>query len=123
MASPPDQLTWHRPAVAPDVAFARDDETVAISYTAGPAPDLRIPGAVWFALRAEICAGDRGAFRRLTAAWTPWTPAAGGLAAEWDGHVHLRYGYLGSHHIKIPAPVWRQICAAVRTGAINHLTD
>jgi hypothetical protein len=123
MASPPDQLAWRRPAVSPDVGFASDGETVAISYTPGTDPDLRLPGAIWSALRAEIRAGDRGAFHRLNAAWTPWTAASGGLAAERDGHVHLRYGYLGSHHIEIPAAIWRQICTAVRTGAINHLTD
>ncbi|WP_256788496.1 hypothetical protein [Frankia sp. AvcI1] len=123
MASPPDQLAWRRPAVSPDVAFARDGETVAISYTTGTEPDLRMPRAIWFALRAEIRAGDRGAFHRLNAAWTPWTAASGGLAAERDGHVHLRYGYLGSHRLEIPAAVWRQICTAVHSGAINHLTD
>ncbi|WP_261556772.1 hypothetical protein [Frankia tisae] len=123
MASPPDQLIWRRPSAAPDIAFARDGETVAINYTASPGPDLRIPGPVWSALRAEIRAGDRGAFRRLNAAWTPWTAAGGGLAAERDGHVHLRYGYLGSHQVKIPAATWRQICAAVRGSAINHLTE
>lgn len=120
MTSPSDQLRWRRPAAAPDVAFARDGETVAIHYTAEPGPDLRMPAVVWFALHAELRAGARGAFRRLTAAWSPWS-AAGGLAAERDTTVHLRYGYLGSHELEIPAAAWHQISAAVQAGAVDHL--
>ena len=52
---------------------------------------------------------------------TPPPAKAGGLVRHADGHVDLRYGYLGLREIRLPATIWDQILAAIRSRAVDGL--
>ncbi|ABD12667.1 hypothetical protein ThrDRAFT_02825 [Frankia casuarinae] len=111
-------LNWRRATCAPSAQFARDGAEVVIRYRyAGEVHELRFPGVVWFALVQEAHAAT---FTTLTSAWTAWA-VAGGLVRHVDGHVDLRYGYLGLREIRLPATIWGQILAAIRARAIDDL--
>ncbi|ORT46895.1 hypothetical protein KBI5_22730 [Frankia sp. KB5] len=111
-------LDWHRAACAPAVEFARDGAEVVIRYRyAGEVHELRFPNVIWSGLVQEARVAT---FATLTAEWAEWA-VAGGLVRHADGQVDLRYGYLGLREIRLPATIWDQILAAIRSRAVDGL--
>ncbi|KDA44868.1 hypothetical protein [Frankia sp. BMG5.23] len=111
-------LDWRRAACAPAVQFARNGADVVVQYRyAGEVHELRLPNIIWSGLVQEARVET---FATLTADWTQWA-VAGGLVRHVDGHVDLRYGYLGLREIRLPATIWDQILAAIRARAVDGL--
>ncbi|CAJ61588.1 MULTISPECIES: hypothetical protein [Frankia] len=109
------------PACAPACRFVRADGDVVVSYRyAGTVHALLLPGPVWTALVDEA---RRDRLARLGETWQRWESAlAVGCLRLHEGHVELIHGHVRARHVRLPASVWEQIVAAMRSHALDHLS-
>ncbi len=109
------------PACAPACTFTCADAEVVIRYQfAGAEYLVPLPIPVWSVLVGEA---RTGRFARLGATPQRWE---GGLARGFvfvaEGYVELIHGHVHVHRVRLPASVWEQVVAAMRSHALDHLT-